>query len=293
MNVLVFDLETVPDVRQARTAGAFQGVDDREVADWMFARRGQQTRGASEVLRPHQQRIIAVGTLLQHQDRFKLWCLGDSAEGEAGLVRAFFRLVEHYRPVLVSWNGRGFDLPVLHYRALLHGVPAPAYWGGGGRAAYGNRYGMRHIDLMDVLANYDGRAVAPLQEIALLLGLPGKPGMEGADVWEQYLAGNLSGVRAYCEIDVLNTYLVYLRFELLRGVLAEEDYQRRLVTLRTGLAADEREHLRDFLRRWEQRSGEAPGAAVAPPKSSGSQSEPDAPVAGRQGASTEGPETLS
>ncbi len=249
-NVLVFDLETVPDVRQARAAHELRGASDRQVADWMFSRRSLQTRGASEVLRPHQQRIIVVGALLQCGERFKLWCLGNVDGEEIDLVRGFFRLLERYRPVLVSWNGRSFDLPVLHYRALLHGVSAPAYWSGG-RSAYVNRYGMRHVDLMDVLANYDGRAAVSLQEIALLLGLPGKSGMDGASVWDQYLADNLQGVRNYCEIDVLNTYLLYLRFDLLRGGLNPQAYRRQLAILRAALSEDERPHVLEFLEHWQ------------------------------------------
>jgi predicted PolB exonuclease-like 3'-5' exonuclease len=99
---------------------------------------------------------------------------------------AFFELIEKYTPQLVSWNGSGFDLPVLHYRAMLNQVAAPRYWEMGESNDsdskdfkwnnYINRYHMRHIDLMDVLAKHNGRANAPLDAIAKVVWLPRKNG---------------------------------------------------------------------------------------------------------------------
>lgn len=89
-------------------------------------------------------------------------------------------MIEKYTPPLVSWNGGGFDLPVLHYRALVNGIAAPRYWNLGQDDRgfkfnnYISRYHMRHIDLMDVLAMYQARANAPLDALAKLCGFPGK-----------------------------------------------------------------------------------------------------------------------
>ena len=156
----------------------------------------------------------------------------------------------------MSWNGCGFDLPVIHYRALLHGVPAPRYWDTGEEDRdfkwnnYLSRYHSRHTDLMDVLAGYQPRANAPLDEIAGMLGFPGKMGMSGAKVWDEFLAGNLEGIRNYCETDVLNTYLVYLRFELIRGRLTAEAYEQELDLLRDTIAMEGKAHFEEFLEAW-------------------------------------------
>jgi predicted PolB exonuclease-like 3'-5' exonuclease len=113
--------------------------------------------------------------------------------------------------MLVSWNGGGFDLPVLHYRALKHGIQAERYWNihNFRYDNYLNRFHERHTDLMDVLAAYQPRAYASLDDIATMLGFPGKLGMSGDKVWQTYLQeGGIQKIRDYCETDVLNTYLM-------------------------------------------------------------------------------------
>ncbi len=111
---------------------------------------------------------------------------------------------------------------------LRHGIASPTYWETGEHDRdfkwnnYLNRFHVRHVDLMDVLAAYQGRGRASLEHVSLLLGLPGKLGMGGDQVFEYWKAGRLAEIRAYCETDVLNTYLVWLRFELARGQLSAQ-----------------------------------------------------------------------
>ena len=103
---------------------------------------------------------------------------------------------------------------------------------------------------MDVLSGYDARACAPLQEVASLLGFPGKLGMNGAEVWDRFLAGDLQAIRDYCETDVLNTYLLYLRYELIRGRQSKESYQSACQMLRELLEQEAKPHFKDFLEAW-------------------------------------------
>jgi len=207
MNVFVFDIETVPDVDAGRRLYGLEGLSDAEVATVMFHQRRQET-GGSEFLRLHLHRIVAISVVLRSGDHFKVWSLGTPASPERELIQRFFHGLERYTPTLVSWNGGAFDLPVLHYRSLLHGVAAPRYWELGDEDRefrwnnYLSRYHMRHTDLMDVLAAYQPRANAPLDEVATLLGFPGKMGMSGAKVWEAYQAGEIEAIRHYCETDV-------------------------------------------------------------------------------------------
>lgn len=255
MNVLIFDIETVPDVEGGRRLYDLDGLSDKEVADVMHHMRRQET-GDSDFLRLHLQRVVAISAVLRSGDGLRVWSLGEPDAPETELIQRFFDGIDKYVPTLVSWNGGGFDLPVLHYRALRHGVQAPRYWdtGDGDRefkwSNYLSRYHWRHIDLMDVLAAYQPRACAPLDQIATLLGFPGKMGMSGAKVWEHFLAGDIAGIRNYCETDVLNTYLVYLRFELMRGNLSPQAYAQECQRVRDTLAADGREHLQAFLQAW-------------------------------------------
>ncbi len=256
MNILVFDIETVPDVEAGRRLYGLKGLGDKDVARVMFQKRREQT-GDSEFLRHHHHCIVAISTVLRHGDNLRVWSLGDTASDEAELIRRFYDGIDKYTPTLVSWNGSGFDLPVLHYRTLLHGVSAPRYWemGDGDREFrwnnYLNRYHERHTDLMDVLSAYQTRATASLDDIAVMLGLPGKMGQSGADVWRQYRDGKLENIRNYCETDALNTYLIYLRWELIRGNLDEAGYGREQQLLRETLKAADKPHLNAFLAAWK------------------------------------------
>ena len=259
MNVFVFDIETVPDVETGRRLYDLDGLEDKDVAEIMFQKQRQSS--ASEFLRHHLHRIVAISVALRSGDRFKVWSLGDAQSSEKELIQRFFDGLDRYSPTLVSWNGSGFDLPVLHYRSMLHGVVASRYWETGADDTsfrwnnYLNRFHERHTDLMDVLAGHQARAAAPLEEVALMLGLPGKLGMHGALVWQRFLEGDLDAIRNYCETDVLNTYLVYLRFELVRGHLDEAAYQRECDRLRSALDDDDRAHVAEFLSAWSATAG--------------------------------------
>ncbi len=261
MNTLVFDIETVPDVSLGRRLYGLAGLPDSEVAKAMLTRRRQQV--GDEFLPPMLHRIVAISCLLRSRDGLKLWSLGDVAAGEGELVERFFDGIERFTPVLVSWNGSGFDLPVLQYRALRAGVQAPRYWETGDEDTafrfnnYLSRYHWRHIDLMDVLSGFQGRGRASLADMAALLGLPGKLGFDGSQVWETWLAGDIVRIRRYCETDVLNTYLVYLRFELMRGRLVRARYEEEVARVKALLREGAEPHHAEFLSAWESSAKEA------------------------------------
>jgi 3'-5' exonuclease len=108
------------------------------------------------------------------------------------------------------------------------------------------------MDLMDILSGFQGRGRASLQDIASLLGFPGKLGMHGADVWPAYLQGGLQRIRDYCETDVLNTYLIYLRFQLVRGHLSTEQHVHELTRVRKFLAEAGPAHFKEFAAAWPE-----------------------------------------
>lgn len=254
--VLVFDIETVPDTLGARRLYEFSPtLPDADVEQAMLASR-RAVKG-TEFQPPHLQRVVAIACALRRAEEFHVWSLGDEHADEAELIQRFFEGVEKYRPILVSWNGGGFDLPVLHYRGLVHRVAAPRYWDTGyfEREAkwdnYTNRYQQRHTDLMDLLALYQSRNYVPLHEVALLCGFPGKLGMDGSAVAATVRCGKLDAVRAYCETDVLNTWLVYLRFQRQRGLLTESAYSLEVDRVRVFLNASGASHWKDFREAWE------------------------------------------
>ncbi len=252
MGILVFDIETIPDVNAGRRLHHLNNLSDEEVGEAMFAL--QRAKSGNDFLPHYLQQIIAISAVMIQGQQIKVWSLGDEQSDEKELITRFFAGIDKYTPTLVSWNGSGFDLPVLHYRTLLHGITARLYWEHGEHESsfrwnnYLSRYHYRHTDLMDLLAAYQNKAFAPLDDIALLIGFPGKMGMSGNKVWENYLKGNLKSIRDYCETDVLNTYGVYLRFELMRGELSQSEYESSLEQLKTYLAGETtRAHLQEFL----------------------------------------------
>ena len=255
MSTLVFDIETVPDVDFGRRLYGLQGLPDTQVAKAMYALRRQVTGG--DFLPPEQQRVVAISCVLRNGDSFRVWSVGDLATPEGELIQRFFGGIGQYSPDLVSWNGSGFDLPVLTYRALLAGISAPRFWETGDQDPafrynnYLNRFHDRHTDLMDVLSGFQSRGRASLANMACLLGLPGKLGFDGSRVWEAWERGDVAGIRRYCETDVLNTWLIYLRFQLLRGQLTREQHAEELARVRSYLDTQTEPHFAEFLRAWQ------------------------------------------
>jgi len=268
--VLVFDLETIPDVAGLRRLRPqWAGLSDGDVAQQAFAERRERT-GGSDFLPLHQQRIIAIGCAFRDDSGFRVRCLGTPQDDEARLIHDFFRTIDRYTPQLVSWNGGGFDLPVLHYRGLIHGVAAARYWENGDDDRdfrynnYTSRYHARHTDLMDVLALYQGRAAAPLDELARLCGFAGKLGMGGDQVWGAWCAGQIEAIRNYCETDVVNTYLLFCRFQKMRGHLSAAAYEQELRLVRQSLQTALGPHWPEFLAAWPDDAGAAGAPAGAP-----------------------------
>jgi predicted PolB exonuclease-like 3'-5' exonuclease len=257
--VLAFDIETIPDVEGLRKLHDVGGeLADYDVAEMAFQLRRQTT--GSDFLQLHLHRVIVISCALRERDNFRVWSLGEAGDDEGTLIQRFFDGIDKYTPQLVSWNGGGFDLPVMHYRGLVHGISAARYWemGEGDYKDsrdfkwnnYISRYHSRHLDLMDLLALYQPRANAPLDAIAQLMGLPGKLGMDGSGVWQAWQNGKIAEIRDYCETDVANTYLLYLRFQLMRGVLDAQQYRAECDLVRATLGKSAAPHWKEFLQLW-------------------------------------------
>ncbi len=256
---LVFDIETIPDVAGLRRLhGLPTDMSDAEVAELAFQQRRAQNN--SDFLPHYLQRVATISCVLRSGDALKVWSLSEPEQDEGEIIQRFFDGVEKFTPQLVSWNGGGFDLPVLHYRGLVHGVTAPRYWDMG-EGDYGDsrdfkwnnyisRYHTRHLDLMDLLAMYQPRANAPLDDLAKLIGFPGKLGMDGSKVWDAYQQGRIGEIRDYCETDVVNTYLVLCRFRLMRGELSRTEYDAEVAFVRAELARLEKPHWAEYLAAW-------------------------------------------
>ena len=259
--ILAFDIETVPDVNGIRLLYDLPAsLPDDEVV--LFAQQKRRAQNGSDFMQHHLHQVVAISCCMRWgQDKIHVGTIGEINDSEEEMIAKFFDLIESHTPQLVSWNGGGFDLPVLHYRALIHGIAAARYWDMGegdfGDSRdfkwnnYISRYHNRHCDLMDLLALYQPRANVPLT-ICETLRLSWQTGMDGSKVWEAFHAGRLKDIRDYCETDAANTYLMFLRFRLMNGALDADEYEvevKRLKHYLTGQAQD-KQHWNEFVAAW-------------------------------------------
>lgn len=241
-----FDIETVPDTEAGRRLDGFSG-DFLTVADAMQQKRKEET-GDSDFLLPPYHRIvtISVAWFNSAKQQFKLASLGGDQLDEGDLLAAFFKILEP-KPRLISWNGHGFDLPVIRYRAMIHGIDASTYFESGDKYNnYVNRYHDLHTDLMEVLSGFGASKKIGLDRLCQLIGLPGKTVTEGHRVFQHIARGEWDLVKTYCELDALNTLMLYLAYDKSRGKLNDNDFAAALALIAKTLAADQRQPVRDY-----------------------------------------------
>jgi len=248
MNLMTFDMASVPDVDFGRRLYNLDDLDDADVVRVMYHRHRQQN-GEARDLPAHQQRLVALSMIRRHGDGIEIESLDASGHEERTMLQAFFHQLERGMPALALWNRGGSHLPLLHYRALVHGVACARYWDWV-EAETGRRRDRHEVvpleaplQLKEVLAGPEGEDGAPLHEVALLLGLPGEPPLESAQIWEHFVSGDLAVVRQSCDVGALTTYLVYLRFELARGQLSPERHGSEIQRLCERLSASGQDHL--------------------------------------------------
>jgi predicted PolB exonuclease-like 3'-5' exonuclease len=222
-SVIVWDLETVPDLAAAARLFDMGDASDGEV---------REALGTGFPKHPLH-KIVCIGALVasRQPEGWRVDALGAPHTGErseAQLIRDFIEKIGQLRPQLITFNGHSFDLPVLRYRAMVNRIPAA----GVQVRQYFHRYTEDALDLCDVLGSYVPGAKVKLDDVSKILGLSGKPvGIDGSRVEEMVLAGQIEEVARYCETDVLNTYRVWLVYELFRGAITSEqlDWSERQI----------------------------------------------------------------
>jgi predicted PolB exonuclease-like 3'-5' exonuclease len=267
-NLFVFDIETVPDTGAVANLTGFEGTGEVERRAELERYHLDITDGKNPFPRQPFHRVVAISFLeaeIERDGAGEVYYLKElRSGGEAGfdekqLLQGFFSYFERLKPRLVSFNGRGFDLPVLKYRAMVHGIDAHWLYGAGDKwNSYQSRYSADwHCDLLDVLSDYGASARVKLNEVCAVLGLPGKFGLDGSKVAETIDAGDVQAVRDYCEADVLNTYLVYLRLMLHRGTLSLDAHNRAVADVIAMIKeqSEARAHLTAFLEAWGEACG--------------------------------------
>ncbi len=189
---------------------------------------------------PHHQ-VIAIGALLLNTTDLspkRLGIVGRQNDDEQAILREFAELVDKHSPTLVTYNGRGFDLPVIALRCFRHGIPFRGYYRGRDMRYRFTEAG--HFDLMDYMSDFGAARPVKLDVMAKMCGMPGKVGVDGKDVGPLFHKGKIEEIRNYCLCDVIQTTGVFLRVQLLRGELTEERYLSAMKQLILLAQTDER-----------------------------------------------------
>ena len=199
----------------------------------------EESSEAERLPAPPHHKVVVIGALWldeTHSSK-KLGVLGENKE-EHEILSDFAKFIEERRPTLVTWNGRGFDMPVIGARCLRHGVPLRQYYGSRDMRYRFSPEG--HLDLMDYIADFGAAKPAKLDIVARLIGMTGKVGVAGKDVGPMIHAGRIQEVRNYCLCDVIQTAAIFLRVQLLRGELDRASYLDAMHSLIGLLRQDER-----------------------------------------------------
>jgi predicted PolB exonuclease-like 3'-5' exonuclease len=217
---LVLDIETVPDGELYKPPET-----------------SPETAKPFPPLYAHRPIVLGVLWLDENYNFKRIGVIGEH-DDEPAMLRDFSGFVEQWRPHLVTFNGRSFDLPVIMLRCLRHGIPLHFFFQD---KDYRYRFtDAGHIDLYDFLSEHGAAKVGSLDAVAHVIGLPGKVGVDGSQVEGLYNAGQINLIKHYCLTDVAQTAFVLLRYRLLQGLIDREGYRRAANALFDALAADGR-----------------------------------------------------
>jgi len=259
--LFVFDIETVPDVKAAENLLGPQPDLKQALVDYHL----EVTKGANSFIRQPFHKVVAIAFLvadIEYDQGFEYYSIrelrpgGNADSSERDLIHGVFNYMKQLTPRLVSFNGRSFDLPVLKYRAMLHGVSAKWLYDSGDKwNSYNSRYSLDwHCDLLEAFSDFGTSARIKMQEVSALFGIPSKLDCDGSEVDSMFAAGKVNEIRDYCELDVVNTYVLYLRYMLHRGSLTKDGYEQSLQELLDFMAMnqDKKPHFAKYIEAFNQ-----------------------------------------
>jgi predicted PolB exonuclease-like 3'-5' exonuclease len=262
--LFVFDIETVVDAAAARR---LLNLDDSTPdADAVLALEKyhlEQTDGKNGFARQPFHKIIAISFLsadiikTADGEGFKLQEIrsgGKPDSSEHELVSGLFNFLKNARARLVSYNGRTFDLPVLKYRAMIHGIEASWLYKSGDKwNNYNSRYSLDwHCDLLEAFSDFGASSRIKMNEVCAAFGLPGKIDTSGDDVAKLYSEGKIEEIRDYCEPDVINTYLLYLIYAHHSGLISHGSFSLAKDELEHYLDINGKAHFKKYLNIWQK-----------------------------------------
>jgi len=265
-----FDVEWVPDPEAGRRLYQLpEDTPDTEVIQKMWKEGGADEETLMPYLKTTICRVISIAAVVRADKGNGVVALSltalphDAADpehtSEAEILSRFLNAVGEKKPQLVGFNSSKADLKILLQRAVARGIQAAKFakrpnkpWEG--YDYFDARNSEAHIDLIEILGGY-GKSNPSLNEIATVCGIPGKLGVSGEEVAPMWLEGRLAEIVAYNECDALSTYLIWLRMAYFGGFFNNQQYIEEQERVRNLLSTEEtlpgKEHLLEFLERWE------------------------------------------
>ena len=199
----------------------------------------QKEKTGSEFLPVCFHKVVCISAVMA--DKFGNFMRVSTLQGknEKEKIAEFLKFINSHNPRLVSFNGRGFDLPMIMVRAMKYNLDANAYFETNDQITnknkwenYRSRYdGRFHLDLLDHISDFRAVSGLKLDYLCTTLGLPGKYDVSGDQVLDLYYDAKQEKIDEYCESDTLNTYWLFLKYELLRGNLQISDYANYLANM--------------------------------------------------------------
>ena len=261
-NLFVFDIETIPDLRAA--ANLLGNQQDLEVLRQALVHYHLDvTGGKNAFFRQPFHQVIVISFLeaeIEYNNNLEFYHIKQIRSGgtinsdEYEIVKGFFHYLASINPRLVSFNGKTFDLSVLKYRAMLYGIQAKWLHQSGDKwNNYNAKYNLDwHCDLIDALSDFGSSARVKMNEVCAMLNFPGKLETEGSMVEEMYKSRKLREIRDYCELDVINTYLIYIRYMHHVAKISKDSYNKMIDNLISFLQQENKSHFTIFLDKWNK-----------------------------------------
>lgn len=249
--ICVFDVETIPDASVIRSVFGYEGSDE-EVG--VTAQEEFLKNNGTTFLPVCFHKIVCISAVIADDfGKFKRVSTM-KGEDEKSRIAQFITFLNSHNPRLISFNGRGFDLPLIMARAMRYNLSAHSYFEVENKELnkskwenYRYRYNERfHCDLLDQISDFGAIRGLKLDEICKSVGLPGKFDTKGDEVSTLFYSDSLDLIEQYCESDVLNTYWLFLKFELLKGNLVINDYCNYLSVMNEFIKSDDKNYKEVF-----------------------------------------------
>lgn len=227
--ILVFDIETIADLNTGkRLYPNLANLSDTDAMTALIALREAQV--GNSFMAPPLHEVVCF-SYLWLGNTIHLGSFSQETMTEAQILGRVLNAFAK-KPIAISWNGASFDLPVLLYRMTHHKMNAGVITHAGFKQKnYLDRYSQVHLDMMDKFSFGNWHGKHKLDVMASLCGFAGKGDTTGEDVLPMVQQGQWQKLTTYCESDVLNTYLLYLRYQLLNGAISLTDYDNHCTTL--------------------------------------------------------------